>query len=196
MKKYLILLPFLPFALGGCYTVAAGAATTTGVVVAQERSTGHALDDVTIRTKLNAMYADKDFNDLFWNVDIRVTEGRVLLTGAVKKPDTAVEAVRMAWTVNGVHEVINELQVNDKSGLWDYAKDAWISEQIRTRALLAKDVKSINYNVETVNGIVYLMGIAQDKGELDRITYIARTTRGVQKVISHVRMKDDPRRFK
>jgi osmotically-inducible protein OsmY len=191
MKKLLSFL--LVLSLAAC-SVTAGQEKGSSVVALQERSAGHTVDDTTIRTKLNAIYASKDFKDLFWNVDIRVNEGRVLLTGNVNKPETSVEAVRVAWTVDGVKEVINELQVNDKSGLWDYAKDVWIEQQIRTRALFAKDVRSVNYSVQVVNATVYLMGIAQDQAELDRMTYIARTTKGVQKVISHVRLKDDPRR--
>ena len=74
------------------------------------------------------------------------------------------------------------------------SRNAWINTQIRTRGLLAKDIRSVNYNVESVNGTVYLMGIAQDQAELSRMEYVARTTKGVQKVISHVRMKNDPRR--
>ena len=49
----------------------------------------------------------------------------------------------------------------------------------------------VNYSVETVNGIVYLIGIAQDEGELTRVTDYARNIGGVVKVVSHVRMKED-----
>jgi len=38
------------------------------------------------------------------------------------------------------------------------------------------------------------MGIAQDQHELDKATTIASTTNYVQKVVSYVRLKDDPRR--
>jgi osmotically-inducible protein OsmY len=197
MKHRILLALMLPLALTGClsFTAGTGPDQGSGVVSTQEKSAGNVIDDTSIRTKLNAIYANKDVKNLFWSIDIRVTEGRVLLTGNVNKPEDGVEAVRLAWTVPGVREVINELQVNDKSGLWDYTKDVWIEQQIRTRALLAKDIRSVNYTVQCVNGVVYLMGIAQDQGELDRMAYIARTTKGVQKVISHVWLKSDPRRF-
>ena len=105
-------------------------------------------------------------------------------------------AVRLAWTVKGVREVIDEIQVNDKSGLADFARDSWIGAQIRSRLLLEKNLRSVNYSVEAVNGVVYLMGIAQDQNELDKATYIASTTAYVKQVVSHVILKDDPRRKK
>lgn len=171
-------------------------ATTTGIVVAQERSAGNAVDDVGIRLALNNLFIQKDFNDLFRNVTIRVTEGRVLLTGSVDKPETSVEAVRLAWQPRGVKEVINEIQVNDKTGVIDYARDAWIGAQVRSKLLFEKNLRSINYSVEVVNNVVYLIGIAQNQDELDKATYIAGTTPYVKQVISHVILKDDTRRTK
>jgi osmotically-inducible protein OsmY len=185
----------IALSLQGCIPalVVTGAAGA-GEVAAQDRSLGNAVDDADIRLALDNIYIDQDWRDLFKNVTITVTEGRVMLTGDVDKPQTKVEAVRLAWTVNGVREVIDELQVNDKSGLVDYARDSWIDMQIRTKFLFEKDLRSVNYNVETVNGVVYLMGIAQNQDELNKATYIASTVPYVQKVVSHVILRDDPRR--
>ena len=58
------------------------------------------------------------------------------------------------------------------------------------------DISDVNYTVETVNGIVYLMGIARSRPELDKVTTHARNIAGVQKVISHVRLSGDDRRGK
>lgn len=178
----------------GCIPIATTAATETGVVIAQERSVGNAIDDAGILAHIKHLYFQKDMNDLFANVLVKVVEGRVLLTGNVDKTATQVEAVRLAWTVAGVREVINEIQVNDKTDIVNYAKDVWISSQIRGRLLITKNIRSVNYSVMTVNQRVYLMGIAQDQAELDRAASVAATTKGVQEVISYVRMKTDPNR--
>jgi osmotically-inducible protein OsmY len=42
-----------------------------------------------------------------------------------------------------------------------------------------------------VDGVVYLMGIAQDQAELDRVRDLARHTSGVKDVVSYVRLKSD-----
>ena len=188
----LVMLLALGFpALQGCAGpgVVAGGAATVGVTVAQERSPGAALDDTIITAAVGHYLFQKDI-ELFRAVSVEVVEGRVLLLGGVKDPEDRVEAVRLAWQAEGVKEVINEIQVTDRGGLVDYARDTWISAQLTTKLLLDKAIKAINYNVETVNGVVYMIGIAQDQAELERATNHARTIKHVRKVISHVRLKD------
>ncbi len=180
--------------VSGCVPLVLGGATETAVVAAQERSVGNAIDDAGIVIKIKNLYAHQDYKDLLANVEIKVVEGRVLLTGNVDKPDSQIEAVKLAWQVYGVKEVMNEVQINDKSGFWNYAKDVWISTQVRTRLLFGKDIHNINYSVITVNQVVYLMGIAQNQEELNRATNVASSTNYVQRVVSYVRLKDDPRR--
>lgn len=180
--------------LTGCVPLLIAGGTETAVVVAQERSVGSAVDDAGILLRIKDQYAQKDYKDLLANVEVKSVEGRVLLTGNVDKPESQIEAVRLAWQVTGVKEVINEIQISDKAGVWNYARDVWISTQIRSKLLLEKGVRSINYSVITVNQVVYLMGIAQNQEELNKATYVASTTNYVQRVVSYVRLKDDPRR--
>ena len=52
----------------------------------------------------------------------------------------------------------------------------------------------VNYSIETINGVIYVMGIAQSQDELDRVVNHARNISGVQRVVSYVRLKDDPKR--
>jgi osmotically-inducible protein OsmY len=182
------------FVLSGCIPLLIGGGSETAVVVAQERTVGNAVDDAGILLKIKNLYATQDYKDLLANVEVKVVEGRVLLTGNVDKPDSQIEAVRLAWQVEGVKEVMNEVQISDKAGIWNYARDVWISSQIKTRLVFGKDIRSINYSIITVNQTVYIMGIAQDQTELNRVTYVASTTSYVQRVVSYVRLKDDPRR--
>jgi osmotically-inducible protein OsmY len=181
-------------ALSGCWPILFGAGTETAVVVAQERSVGNAVDDAGILLKIKDQYARTDYKDLLANVEIKVVEGRVLLTGNVDKPQSQIDAVRLAWTVVGVKEVINEIQISDKAGFANYARDVWISTQVKSRLLFTKDIRSVNFSIITVNQTVYVMGIAQDQSELNRVTNVCSTTQYVQKVVSYVRMKDDPAR--
>ncbi len=172
----------------GCTTVAVGAAGTTVVAAAQERTIGDAIDDSVIYTAVNHYLLQADI-ELFRDVGVKVVEGRVLLTGSVTTPDDRIEAVRLAWQADGVKEVLNEIQVTDDSGVVDYATDSWISAQLKTKLLFDRDIRAINYSIETVNGAVYMIGIARDAAELKRATNHARTIKGVRKVISHVRIQ-------
>ena len=55
-------------------------------------------------------------------------------------------------------------------------------------------IRAINYNVVTVGGTIYLLGIAQNQDEIERIMRYARNVRYVKAVVSHVILKDDPSR--
>ena len=46
-----------------------------------------------------------------------------------------------------------------------------------------------NYNIETVNKIVYIIGIVDDENELQTVVDIAKNTRGVIKVINYVKVQ-------
>ena len=174
--------------------IVAGAATA-GLAVAQERSIGAVIDDTAIELQIQH-YLLQASDGLFIRVGVEVHEGRVLLTGIVPTPDDRVEAVRQAWQVNRVLEVINEVQVTNRAGITDYLRDVKITSQLRFQMLRDRDIFDVNYTVETVNGIVYLMGMAGSRPELDKVTTHARNIAGVQKVFSHVRLSGDDRRGK
>ena len=189
----LLLLGVLIMGASGCAPAMFGAGATVGVAAAQERTVGNAIDDTTIQLQINRKLLD--VNDaLFASIGVEVVEGRVLLTGAVPQPEDRVETVRIAWQVEGVREVLNEVQIAERGGIVAYVNDVRISGQLRIRMLADLNVNEINYSVDTVNGVTYLMGIAQNQAELDAVIDYARNISGVVQVVSHVRLKDDPRR--
>jgi osmotically-inducible protein OsmY len=179
--------------LTGCVGASLGAGAAAGVSVVQERSVGDAIDDVTIRLRINDLWFSENF-DLYRRVELQVLEGRVLLSGSVDDPRTRLDAVRLAWQVKGVKEVIDEIEVSGVSSFGEDAQDGWISAQLRTKMMFDKDIRAINYSIETVKGVVYLMGVAQDSAELERVTNHARNLSHVKRVVSYVRIKDDPER--
>jgi osmotically-inducible protein OsmY len=52
--------------------------------------------------------------------------------------------------------------------------------------LFDKDIKSINYSTDTVNGVVYVFGVARSQTELDRVINHARNLEYVTNVVSYV----------
>lgn len=187
----LVLLGTLP--LSGCGSLFIGAVATGGAAAVEERSIGNVVDDLTIRAELNQLFFEDNF-DLLQSVSFSVIEGRVLLKGSVKTQEDRIRGLELAWQASGVREVINEIQVTDQGGIVNYARDTWISTQLKAEILFDRDILSINYNVETINGIIYVVGIAQDQAELDKVVDHARRIENVKQVVSHVVMKDDPRR--
>jgi osmotically-inducible protein OsmY len=185
----------LPLITSGCLPMAAFTTYEVGTTVAEERTVGDVVDDATILTKIKAQFANHDFSNLLTEIGVSVVEGRVLLTGSVADHKYSLQASELVWQVRGVKEVINEIEVADKD-IKTRAKDSYISTQVRAKFLLDKDVRSVNYTVDTNNGVVFLVGIAQSEEELRKVTEIASQVRGVVKVVSHVTLKSDQRRTK
>ena len=180
-------------ALAGCSPtgVAIGAGATAIKTAAQERSVEDAIDDNVIASEINYLWARHDLG-LFRKLDTSVVEGKVVITGAVRYPENQVAAIRLAWQADGVKQVIDEIQVEDQRGLIDQARDEWISLTLKTDLLLDPEVSAINYNVTTVNGTVYLTGIARDRQELDRVRNRARDVPRVRNIVTYVRIMDAP----
>ena len=183
------------FGLQGCTVagLALGAGAAAGVASVQEGGFSRATTDARIQTQINELWFSHDV-DMFRKLDMTVNSGRVLLTGVVQDPEHRVEAVRLAWQPKGVEQVINEVTVADSDGVAGFARDNWITGRLRTALIWDKEVQSVNYSVDTVQRVVYLMGWAQDQGELNRVIEIARTLSDVERVVSYVKVlgEDSP----
>lgn len=187
-----LLLGATPF-LSGCVGAAVGAGASVATAASEERGLNNAARDLAIRTRINALWLEHS-DTLLTKADISISEGRVLLTGSVPTQKLRLDAVRLAWQAVGVKEVINEIQVTTSGGTSGFARDSWISAKLKTRLTLDNQVVSINYSIDTVGGTVYLMGIAQNAAELERVRNHARQIKYVRRIVSHVIMKNDPRR--
>lgn len=175
----------------GCSPVGLVGAAGVGVGAAAVREGG--ISGTLSDTRIHAEVADKLFKyDLgtFSKVSITVDQGRVLLSGVVQNPESRVEAVRAAWQVHGVKQVINEIKVANSEGISGFVRDTWISTRLRTALTFDDIVQNLNYSIDTVQGTVYLMGVAQDQRELDRALQLARTISGVKGVVSYVKVLD------
>ena len=181
-------------ALSGCALVVAGGAVAGVSAARQERSVGNAIDDVSIRSKLDARLAQES-TSLFLRVSTTVIEGRVLLAGRVSTPEARLDATRVAWSVEGVRRVDNDLEVTDTGGWLDGPSDLIMRTQLATVLLADKNIKDINYTTDVVHGVVYLMGVGQDQAEVDRVVDHAKRLNGAKRVENYVVLKNDPIRY-
>ena len=181
---------FIPL-LSGCVWVAASGAVAGVSAARQERTIGNALDDARIKTTLDARLA-RDYPGTYIRVSTTVVEGRVLLAGRVDKPETRLDATRVAWSVEGVKKVDNDIEVSDMSGWLDGPADFIMRTQLATVLLADQSIKDVNYTTDVVHGVVYLMGVAQNREEMDRVVAHAQKLNGVKRVENYVVLKDDP----
>ncbi len=192
--SHLVVLGLLPL-LAGCtaWGMALGGGATAATAGSEERGFGQAVNDNGIMLGITNAMLQTDASMLH-QVDVEVHEGRVLLAGRVDKPETRVTAVRLAWQQPNVVEVIEQIKVAESESLGEYAHDVWLAQELRNTLLIDSRVRSINYNVDCVAGTIYLMGVAQNQAELQRVIDHARDIPYVRGVVSFVRLKNDPAR--
>lgn len=176
------------FVLGGCVPLIAGAGGAAAVGAAQDRGLEQAVDDNEIAFEINRKLLGQR-SDLYSGVSTQVRKGRVLLTGRVPKQEDRIAVTRIVWSIGGVKEVINELAVGKEGTFSQSVNDTSISTKLRARLTGDSNVSGINYSIETVDGVVYLMGTARDRAELDRVLAHARDISGVRNVVSYVEVK-------
>ena len=128
----IIVLALTALILSGCTGVGllTGAAAVTGISAAQEGGLSRAYNDTKIKVSINEAWFQYNV-DTFRKLSTTVNQGRVLITGVVQDPEHRVEAVRLAWQVGGVNQVINEIRVAESTGVTGFVKDGWITSRLR-----------------------------------------------------------------
>ena len=187
----------LVFALAACTAPAmiVGAGATGAVAASEERGLKAAITDSRISTEINYYWLAHD-RELLASLSTAVYEGRVMLTGVAVSETKRDDAVRLAWKPDGVTEVINEIIVDAKGTFDTFARDIWISAKLRSKFLFDGEIVGINYSIDTVRGTVYLLGVAQNREEMERVLNHARNLSYVLRVVNHAILKTDPRRPK
>ena len=176
----------------GCAPAVLGVGTAAVAASSTEKGLSTSVSDGLIFTKIQDNFLQTDAS-LPTVVDVTVNDGAVLLTGKVKTPEEKVLATKLTWEVRGVREVVNEIQVTDKSSIKDIAKDLAASAQLRGKLIADTGVSSLNFSIDVVNGTVYLSGVAADAEEMNRVVSHARDLRFAQQVVNYITLRTDQR---
>ena len=160
------------------------------VIAEGERSVGAVIDDATIKVNIAAKFIGSEDN-LFVDISTTVLDGRVLLTGLVDNQEIRIDAVRRVWEVDGVQEVINEIQIGNRESLKEYANDLWINTQAKGLAAKAVGLRVVGYNFETIQGKVYVAGITRKPEQLEELINAVKTIKGVKEIVNYVIIKED-----
>lgn len=164
MKKT-ILIFFSLFILYGCVGVSSQGVLGTGVsIYTDPRSLGTQIDDSIMQKSLSIRVAQVNSKYIL-TVSTKVIDGHIYLNGTVDTVDEKILLTKLAWKIEGARTVKNNLKVKDKFSLKNEAKDLLITSQIKVALLANKKVKSVNYQINTVNQIIYIFGIAQNEEE-------------------------------
>ena len=176
----------------GCAPAVVGVGTAAVAASSTEKGITTSVSDGLVFTKIQDNFLKTDAT-LSQFVDVNVNDGAVLLTGKLKTPEEKVLATKLTWEVRGLREVVNEIQVTDKSSIKDVAKDLAASAQLRGKLIADTSVSSLNFSIDVVNGTVYLSGVAADAEEMNRVVSHARELRFAQQVVNYITIRTDQR---
>ena len=185
-----LIVVFSSWLLSSCSQVIVGGATSTSMVILQERSAKQAAIDILIKAQIEEAMFSNDYDKLFSKVRVIVYEGSILLVGTVADESIKENANQISWNTKNVKEVANYITIG-KNDLIDYVKDTRISLELRAKMLTDKEVSEVNFSVTTENRILYLVGIAQNNKELDKVIKHASNIAGVKKIVNLIRLKDE-----
>jgi len=188
-KLPIFIIIIIGFLLNGCAPAAITAGIAGVAASESEKGLGTTINDTIIHAAITESMFKKDVNS-FLGVKIRVDDGVVLLTGKVDKPQIRVEATRISWEPRGVIEVVNEIQVSQKSSIKDIAKDLAASTTIKGKLVADKNIKSVNFNIDVVNGIAYLSGVARTQKEMNLVLAYTKETNYINQLVNYIQLSE------
>ena len=193
MKNKFLILFMVVFILPSCVGVSSKGIFGTGVSVAFDpRSVGTQIDDSIMQKNLSARVLILDKKYLF-SVNSKVLDGRIFLTGKVDDPEEKLKLTKMAWEIQGVRSVRNDIKVKEDFNFKQSAKDLLITSQLRTALILNRNIKASNYQIDTYKKKIYIYGISITSDEKDEVINEAKQILDVKNVIASILLVENLR---
>ena len=190
MKKNFVILFFI-LLLTSCVGSSTSGVFGTGVSIALDpRTLGTQIDDSIMQKNLQARLALTEKKYLI-KVSVKVLDGRIFLGGKVEEPEEKLKITKMAWETKGARSVKNNIAIKQKFSIKNIAIDVLITSQLRTALILNKNVKSANFNIDTINQKTYVFGIAHTEDEKKEIIQEAKQIVDLEELVTSILMISD-----
>lgn len=177
------------FLLTACDPVSwlVGGTVVTGIVTVRDKEgiTGQ-ISDTYLKEKIRVTLLNKD-KELYDRIELAVKHGIVVVIGSFDD-ESQCERVKDIIDTVQVKDVYYETKVEPQAKIGTFAADAGITTRIEASMKSNGNVASLNYDTTTVNGVVYMCGTAMSAYERDIVLNIARSTSGVKKVVSYIKI--------
>ena len=190
-KIFLIFLVFLMFT--GCVGTGSKGIFGTGVSIALDpRSIGTQIDDSVMQKNLTTRLILRDKNYLL-SLNTKVLDGRIFLTGKVDDPEEKLQITKLAWEIKGVRSVKNDVKVKEDFNFKQSAKDLLITSQLRAALIFNKNIKAMNYQIDTYKKKIFIYGISLTAEERKEVISEAKEILDVKDVIASIILVEDLR---
>ena len=191
IRKIIILLGFV--LVSGCVGYSSTGVLGTGVSIALDpRSLGTQIDDSLMQQNLRARLLSTDKSYII-SVKTKILDGRIFLTGKVNSVEDKLKITKLAWEIKGARSVNNDLQIKEKFNFKRSAKDLLITSQLRAALIGSKNIKSVNYNIDTYKKNIYVYGIAQNNTERDEVIKEAKQILDVKDIVASILLVENLR---
>ncbi len=184
---------FLLLALTSCSTVSKFGAGVD--ITFDPRTIGMQIDDAIMQKNLSARLALNN-KRYFISIQSEVRDGNIFLSGKVEEAEEKIKITKIAWETKGVRSVKNAITIKGQTNFKSTAKDILISSQLRTALIFNKKTKARNYTLETINGNIYIFGIAMDKEEKNEVINEANKIYDVKKIFPSIYLATELSRSK
>ena len=195
MRKNLILILF-SFLLLSCVGSSSVGIFGSGVSIAYDpRTVGMQIDDSIMQKNLMGRLTLTDKKYII-DLSAKVIDGNIFLSGKVNEPEEKLKIIKMAWETKGARSVQSAVIIKGQTNFKNTAKDVLITSQLRAALLFNKITKSSNYTIDTINGKIYIFGIAMTGDEKKKVISEANEIHGVKEVVPSILLVGDLSRNK
>ena len=193
MKNTTILIFLIFLIFSGCVGTGSKGIFGTGVSIALDpRSIGTQIDDSVMQKNLTGRLIMKDKNYLL-SINTKVLDGRIFLTGKIDDPEEKLQITKLAWETKGVRSVKNDIKIKEDFNFKQSAKDLLITSQLRTALIFNKNVKAINYQIDTYKKKIFIYGISLTAEERKEVINEAKEILDVEDVVASIILVEDLR---
>jgi hyperosmotically inducible periplasmic protein len=146
-----------------------------------QKSAGDMVDDGTIAASIKAGLLDHKATSAM-QINVESYKGTVQLSGFVESQAEKDAAGKVAANVSGVKKVVNSLALAPRTSMRTKLDDSLLTGKVKAALMDAKDVKSLQINVETKNGVTQLAGFVTSAAMKERAGQVAAAVSGVRQV--------------
>ncbi len=195
MKKNLIIILIFIF-FSSCVGSSSVGIFGSGVSIAYDpRTFGMQIDDSIMQKNLTARLALTEKKYLIF-ISTKVLDGNIFLTGKVSEPEEKLKIIKLAWETKGARSVKTAITIKGETNFKNSAKDALITSQLKAAMIFSKDIKGKNYNIDTINGKIYIFGISMSQDEKRKVIEEAKEIYGVKEVVTSILLVEELSRNK
>ena len=168
--------------VNSCTIVVSTAGSIVGNATTSTRGFSGTIEDTYLMSKVVSKITLMKLSN-FSNITVSVINGKVLLAGNIENQEKRLELIKKVWWIDGVKEVLNELEIGPRTSFSEKAEDFVFEAKIEKRLLFEPGIFSNNYSVDVVNGKVYVMGISSDIEEKTKVENFLNNMNDIKKLI-------------